>query len=54
MSEIYVTILTNENGEKEILPNTTGDNSRNQAQKRADYWEDLGWEVRVGIVRPLK
>ena len=51
MSEIYVTILTNENGEKEILPNTTGDNSRNQAQKRADYWEGLGWKAEIGRVK---
>lgn len=54
MSEIYVTILTNENDEQEVLPNMGGDNSRNQAQKRADYWEDLGWTADVGVVQKLQ
>lgn len=51
MTDIYVTILTNENDEKEVLPNMDGDNSRNQAQRRADYWESLGWNAEVGEVK---
>lgn len=53
MSEIYVTVLIDD-GEHEIIPNMTGDNSKIHAQQKADYWTGLGHTAKVGRIQLLK